>query len=109
MSFVWRATQDAPARGTGGEPPARELRRSAGVRRPLIECINAAGTFVAGPGAESAGGSKGGGATPCQPLPGTREAWPQRVGWLLHRKVLRASPADAAEAAGEGFGCDPSR
>ena len=42
---------------------------------------------------------------------GTREAWPQRVGWLLllHRKVLRASPADAAEAAGEGFGCDPSR
>ncbi len=32
MSFVWRATQDAPARGTGGEPPARELRRSAGVR-----------------------------------------------------------------------------
>ena len=31
------------------------------------------------------------------------------VGWLLHRKVLRASPADAAEAAGEGFGCDPSR
>ncbi len=24
MSFVWRATQDAPARGTGGEPPARD-------------------------------------------------------------------------------------
>ena len=44
-----------------------------------------------------------------EPLPGTREAWPQRVGWLLHRKVLGASPADAAEAAGEGFGCDPSR
>ena len=57
----------------------------------------------------SARGSKGGGATPRQPQPGTREAWPQRVGWLLHRKVLRASPADAAEAAGEGFGCDPSR
>ena len=35
--------------------------------------------------------------------------FPQRVCWLLHRKVLRASPADAAEAAGEGFGCDPSR
>ena len=52
---------------------------------------------------------RGSGATPRQPLPGTREAWPQRVGWLLHRKVLRASPADAAEAAGEGFGCDPSR
>ena len=86
MSFVWRATQDAPARGTGGEPPARELRRSAGVR-----------------------GIEGGRSHPLQPLPGTREAWPQRVGWLLHRKVLRASPADAAEAAGEGFGCDPSR
>ena len=53
-------------------------------------------------------GGRGGG-VPRQPLPGTREAWPQRVGWLLHRKVLRASPADAAEAAGEGFGCDPSR
>ena len=86
MSFVWRATQDAPARGTGGTPPP----------------ANSAG-------ARASGGSKGCGATPCQPLPGTREAWPQRVGWLLHRKVLRASPADAAEAAGEGFGCDPSR
>ena len=54
--------------------------------------------------ARKAGGSKGGVAPP----------WPDRnvkrcVGWLLHRKVLRASPADAAEAAGEGFGCDPSR
>ena len=28
------------------------------------------------------GGSKGGTA-PRQPLPGTREAWPQRVGWLM--------------------------
>ena len=25
---------------------------------------------------------RGSGATPRQPLPGTREAWPQRVGWL---------------------------
>ena len=46
-------------------------------------------------GARASGGSKGGGATPRQPLPGTREAWPQRVAWLLHRKVLRASPAHA--------------
>ena len=33
-------------------------------------------------GARASGGSKGGGATPRQPLPGTREVWPQRVGWL---------------------------
>ena len=35
-------------------------------------------------------GSKGG--VPRQPLPGTREAWPQRVGWLSHLRVAQASP-----------------
>ena len=33
------------------------------------------------------GGIEGrGGATPRQPLPGTREAWPQRVSWLPYAK-----------------------
>ena len=34
----------------------------------------------------SGAGSRGveGGTAPRQPLPGTREAWPQRVGWLKH-------------------------
>ena len=43
-------------------------------------------------------GGRGGGAHR-QPLPGTREAWPQRVGWLSLRKVHQAAPADALEAA----------
>ena len=68
--------QDAPPRGEGARaPPA-----------------NSAGARVSG-------GSKGGGAIPRQPLPGTREAWPQRVGWLSPRKAHRAPRADALEAA----------
>ena len=39
-----------------------------------------------------------GGTAPRQPLPGTREAWPRRVGWLSHLSVAQASPADASEA-----------
>ena len=38
-------------------------------------------------------GQRGG--APRQPLPGTREAWPQGVGWLSHLRVAQASPADA--------------
>ena len=49
--------QDGPARRRGDEPPARSSVHD--VPLPL------------------------GGSAPRQPLPGTREAWPQRVGWLL--------------------------
>ena len=45
------------------------------------------------------GGGVRGGTAPRQPLPGIREAWPQRVGWLSLRKVHQAAPADALEAA----------
>ena len=40
-----------------------------------------------------------GGTASRQPLPGTREAWPQRVGSLSPRKAHQAAPADALEAA----------
>ena len=56
-------------------------------------------------------GDRRGRSHPRQPLPGTREAWPQRVGWVRHRKVFSASSADASEtplrappgAAGQGL------
>ena len=32
------------------------------------------------------------GGVPCQPLPGTREAWPQRVGWLSRRSGQTRPP-----------------
>ena len=64
----------APARRKGGEPPASSVHD---VPLPL-------------------GGVRGGTA-PCQPLPGTREAWPQRVSWLIHLRVAQASPADTSE------------
>ena len=47
--------------------------------------------------ADSFQGIEGAGLAPRQPLPGTREAWPQRVGWLSHLRVAQASPADASE------------
>ena len=37
-----------------------------------------------------------GGTAPRQPLPGTREAWPQRVGWLTHLKGARQPPGKRA-------------
>ena len=43
-----------------------------------------------------------GGTAPRQPLPGTREAWPQRVSWLSHLRVAQASPADALRNACPG-------
>ena len=55
-----RATRHAPPRGRGSSPTRR-------VQRPSC--------------AVAVGGVRGGTA-PRQPLPGTREAWPQRVGWL---------------------------
>ena len=54
--------RDGPARRRGDEPPARSSVHD--VPLPL-------------------GGSEGA-QPPRQPLPGTREAWPQRVGWLWH-------------------------
>ena len=45
------------------------------------------------------GGRRGG--APRQPLPGTREAWPQGVCWLSHIRVAQASPADASETRSE--------
>ncbi len=36
-------------------------------------------------------GDRRGRSHPRQPLPGTREAWPQRVGWLDHLRVAQAS------------------
>ena len=48
------------ATGEGGLPPSPD---SAGARAPR--------------------GIEGVRTTPRQPLPGTREAWPQRVGWLM--------------------------
>ena len=44
-------------------------------------------------------GDRRGRSHPRQPLPGTREAWPQRVGWLSLRKADQAPYADALEAA----------
>ena len=60
--------QDGPARRRGDEPPARssvhDVPLQLGVR---------------------------GGTAPRQPLPGTREAWPQRVSWLIVPKPLLAA------------------
>ena len=42
-------------------------------------------------GALDRGGIEGERSTPRQPLPGTREAWPQGVCWLDHRSVAQAS------------------
>ena len=38
-------------------------------------------------------GDRRGRSHPRQPLPGTREAWPQRVGWLTHLKRVSQHPA----------------
>ena len=76
-SGPWRATRHAPPRWRGSSPTRRVQRSSCAV---------------------AVGGVRGGTA-PRQLLPGTREAWPQRVGWLSLRKVHQAAPADALEAA----------
>ena len=63
-------TPRAPARWRGSSPTRR-------VQRPRC--------------AVAVGGVRGGTA-PRQPLPGTREAWPQRVGWLSRRSGQTRPP-----------------
>ena len=69
-SVPWRATRRAPPRWRGSSPTRR-------VQRPSC--------------AVAVGGVRGGTA-PRQPLPGTREAWPQRVGWLSRRSGQTRPP-----------------
>ena len=55
------------------------------------------------------GGGVRGGTAPRQPLPGTREAWPQRVGWLTGAKTAgladlgrRVDLVERSDPRGEG-------
>ena len=70
--------QDGPARRRGDEPPARSSVHD--VPLPL-------------------GGSEGA-QPPARPLPGTREAWPQRVGWLMTGKGHEPAPQRTGSASG---------
>ncbi len=74
-----------------------------GVGRPDPELPRRGGSRATARGLAPERGPVGGrrGGAPRQPLPGTREAWPQGVCWLSHIRVAQASPADASETRSE--------